>query len=548
MFNNIKTISYVSGTTKTNTFFYFLKKLPIFKKLVSDEIYSFLDIKAFVSIVMVVCSTLFNIFIKFAYVFIFGIGIALTAKNYKSIDSTLFIFSLTVFSILGGLLKGSAICDPSDEKYTCIKLLKMPAKDYCISKFILSLFNNTISFIPAVIVLGLIVKLSILQSLLLSVNIVCAHVISEVIHMYLNRKFNTILGSNVPYSFFYIIFIPAVFLSILLLDKFNGNLNIIPTISDISTSIPFTLIMICLSDLCFIYIKKYNNYYDLIKKSLQQDEIKKVSIRQNMQGSNNTFKDVKLKDDKDLVIKGKNFDKYTGYQYLNEIFFARHKRLLIKPVYNAIGVIFGVTLVTLISYFLVPTTTPYIHDIMAEFLNLFSLFPFLIYFVTLFSSERACRAMFFNCDISLLSYSYYRKPKVVLETFKIRLIKIFKTNLLLCLSICLCYLILMIATKNVINIYDTGLFFISIISLGAFFSIYHLFAYYIFQPFSTELNVKNPFYSILNVVIYLICYVSMQLRLPLLGFAIAVISISIIFCIVALILVYKLAPKTFRIK
>lgn len=547
MINNIKTISYVSGTVKTNTFFYFLKKLPIFKKLISDEIYGFLDIKTFVSIVMVICSALFNIFIKFIYVFIFGIGIPLMFSSFENITSFSFIFSLTIFSILGGLLKGSAICDPSDEKYTCIKLLRMSAKDYCISKFIISLFNNIISFIPAILVLGLIPKLSILQSLFLSVNIICAHIISEVIHMYLNKKFNTILGSSIPYSFFYVIFIALVFFSTVILDKYYINLNIIRTISNVSTSIPFTLIMICLSDLCFIYIKKYNNYYDLIKKSLQQDEIKKVSIKHSMQG-NNAFKDVKLKDDKDLNVNSKDLSKYTGYKYLNELFFARHRRMLIKPIIKIIGIIYGITLLLLISYFFIPTISEGIQKFMKNFLYLFSLFPFLIYFVTLFSSERACRAMFFNCDISLLNYQYYRKPKVVLENFKIRLLKILKINLSLCASICLCYLILMLATSNQINIYDTMLFFASILSLGSFFSIYHLFAYYIFQPFSTELNVKNPFYSILNVVIYLICYLSMQLRLPLLGFAIAVISISIIFCIVALILVYKLAPKTFRIK
>ena len=33
----------------------------------------------------------------------------------------------------------------------------------------------------------------------------------------------------------------------------------------------------------------------------------------------------------------------------------------------------------------------------------------------------ACRAMFYNCDKDLLRYAWYRKPKVILRSFGIRL-------------------------------------------------------------------------------------------------------------------------------
>lgn len=548
MFNNIKTILLYSGTTKTNTFFYFLKNLPIFKHIVSNEIYSFLDIKKFISVIMFIGTTLFNILLKFLYVLIISFGVNnLFADIFIGDNISLFLFALSLLSIFGGIFRSSTICDPDSEKYNCIKLLRMPAKDYCVSNFIINCFYNVISFTPAILILGAIIKVPFIQSLFLTINIICAHIIAEIVHMTLNKKFNTVLGSNIPYSFGYIIFFPALYCCFIFLDIKNNSSSLITTFGNIMTSLPVTILLIAISIFTIYYILKYDDYNNLISKSLTDDELEKVSIKKNMSGEK-TFKDVKLKDNKDLVIHNKKIDNYTGYKYLNELFFERHKRMLIKPVYKAIGVILGLAFITLISYFVIPSTTLLIKQSLNSFSQFLPIFPFMIYFLTLFSSERACRAMFFNCDISLLHYPYYRKPKVVLETFRIRLKKILKINLLLCGSICLSYIILIIATNANINVYDTVLIFISIISIGAFFSIYHLFAYYIFQPFSTDLKVKNPFYNILNVIVYLVCFYSMKLNVAIISFAICVTLISIIFCIIALILVYKLAPKTFKIK
>ena len=36
-------------------------------------------------------------------------------------------------------------------------------------------------------------------------------------------------------------------------------------------------------------------------------------------------------------------------------------------------------------------------------------------------ADKSCRAMFYNCDKDLLRYAWYRKPKVILRSFGIRL-------------------------------------------------------------------------------------------------------------------------------
>ena len=51
--------------------------------------------------------------------------------------------------------------------------------------------------------------------------------------------------------------------------------------------------------------------------------------------------------------------------------------------------------------------------------------PLMVFVMYLESTgARICKAMFFNCDISLLKYGYYREADVILKNFKIRLKKL----------------------------------------------------------------------------------------------------------------------------
>ena len=56
-------------------------------------------------------------------------------------------------------------------------------------------------------------------------------------------------------------------------------------------------------------------------------------------------------------------------------------------------------------------------------------------------------------------------------------------------------------------------------ALAMFFSVHYIFMYYIFQPFTSSLEVKSPFYSFINFLVYFISYMLIQVPAP-----------SIVFC------------------
>ncbi|MBS6194286.1 MAG: hypothetical protein KH828_01715 [Clostridiales bacterium] len=89
---------------------------------------------------------------------------------------------------------------------------------------------------------------------------------------------------------------------------------------------------------------------------------------------------------------------------------------------------------------------------------------------------------------------------------------------------------------------------ISILCMSLFFSVHYLTIYYLLQPYNAGTEMKSGTYRIVLSATYLICFFMMQQRMPILIFGIMTIVFCVVYCIVASVLVYRLAPKTFKIR
>lgn len=174
------------------------------------------------------------------------------------------------------------------------------------------------------------------------------------------------------------------------------------------------------------------------------------------------------------------------------------------------------------------------------------LFVFIMYFLSV--AEKACRAMFYNCDISLLRYGFYRNPKVILHNFRIRLLRIMGYNLLIGFALSSAVLGFMAACGLPWLTLEMLSFAGAVLLLSVFFTVHHLFLYYVLQPYTTELNVKNPLFNIINSVVYFFCFFCMRVKTASSTFTMGILLLTGLYIAVALTLVYKYAPKTFRVK
>ena len=158
------------------------------------------------------------------------------------------------------------------------------------------------------------------------------------------------------------------------------------------------------------------------------------------------------------------------------------------------------------------------------------------------------QAMFMNCDHSMLTYRFYKTPKVILALFKERLKTLIKINLLPAIVISVGLPILLYLTGGTDNYLNYIVLFTSIIAMSIFFSIHYLVMYYLLQPYNVNIEMKSSTYSVIQWITYIVCYMFLQIKLPTLYFGISTVVFCILYSIIALVLIYKYAPKTFKLR
>ena len=158
------------------------------------------------------------------------------------------------------------------------------------------------------------------------------------------------------------------------------------------------------------------------------------------------------------------------------------------------------------------------------------------------------QALFVNCDHCLLTYSFYKKPGSILKLFQIRLREIIKINLMPAAVIGAGLVFLLYVSGGTDNLLNYVVLFVSVICMSVFFSVHYLTLYYLLQPYNAGTEIKSGMYKIITWATYFVCYMMINVKMSTLVFGVMTIVFCVVYCIVANILVYLFAPKTFRIR
>src|SRR5699024_4830922 len=114
-----------------------------------------------------------------------------------------------------------------------------------------------------------------------------------------------------------------------------------------------------------------------------------------------------------------------GFEYLNELFVKRHRKILWKSSRRLAVIALIMFAGMLLACGVSPAFRTRTNEILMVFLPYF---VFIMYAIN--RGNDFTRALFMNCDHSLLTYSFYKHPGMVLQLFRIRLREIIKVNLL----------------------------------------------------------------------------------------------------------------------
>ena len=171
----------------------------------------------------------------------------------------------------------------------------------------------------------------------------------------------------------------------------------------------------------------------------------------------------------------------------------------------------------------------------------------LMYFIN--RGNTVTQILFFNCDSSMLSYRFYRQPRVILGIFTARLKSLTAINLLPTAVIALGLPLLLLCSGGTDTPTDYLVLPLAILAMSVFFSVHYLVLYYLLQPYTAGLENTSFGYRLITGLTYFVCYmIYANIHGATMAFGIGMIVFAAVYVAAALLLAHRLAPRTFKLR
>ncbi len=524
MINTFITSFKLKNTYKVNGIIYSLKQLPIIKKLLPSSLYGSRGLKTFANI-MSGFMELGGIFLGKALYLLVCVFLPLGLLKADKGES--FVHLCIFLSLAGGLLN-TQLFNPTKDKYYAIVLMRMDAKKYTLANYYYFLLKIVIGFLPFSLIFGALSGVSLAICFMIPVFVAEVKVIFAALTLKKYTKTQKIKNENLPGPILWTL--TALLLIAAYLPPYLG--------AALGEGVLVALLILGLiaSIISLKYIRGFKDYKRIYKELLTENNL----IFNSKSKVQEITKDTYLKK---IDIDPIETSSKRGYKYFNELFVKRHRKILTKSAKRTAVIITVIIIITATLCIFNEDIREAVNGLMLTFLPYFL---FLMYMIN--PGKNVTQAMFINCDSSMLSYRFYRQPKIILLLFTERLKSLILINMIPASVIALGLPILLYITGGTDNFLNYILLFTSIIAMSVFFSVHNLVMYYLLQPYNINIEVKSAAYSIISSVTYFICYFAIGKNIPTLTFGSLIIAFSVIYVAVALVLVYKFAPKTFKIR
>ena len=522
MFKTWKIAYSLKNTYRVNSILYALKQIPLLGRLLPEGLYRVRGFKILANILSGLWElvTVFGGKILYFLTLVCGFGILYE----KVLPQEAFLHIFLFLTLIGGYIK-TGMFDPTRDKYYAMMLLGMDARCYTLSDYAYTLGKTVVGFLPFTVIFGLARQVPLWVCLVLPFSVAGVKLTVAAYTLRDYEKRGKAFNENKLEKHQWI-------LTLVLLALAYG-------LPAVGIALPFWVslavlgIFLPLGLLGIRKVRSFDRYREVNQQLLfqmlhQMDEAKTAP---QMVSRKAISADTAVTSHK------------KGMGYLNELFIKRHQKILWRASVKIAAVCGILSCGAVAALLLFPQLRGEVNALVLTFLPYFTFIMYALNRGTGFT-----QALFVNCDHSLLTYSFYKQPKFVLKLFRIRLWEIMKINALPAAVIGLGLCGILWASGGTENPLDYGVLVVSILAMSLFFSIHYLTLYYLLQPYNAGTEVKSATYQIAMFATYLVCYSMMQVRLPILVFGLACIAFCIVYSVVASILVYRLAPKTFRIR
>lgn len=513
------------NTYFVNAFIYSFQQIPLLGRLIPETIYAVDGLKVLANIIVAgkeIVTTFIN---KFLYIALF-IFLPLAALDGNAHgDQFVHIF---FFLTLAGAIANTGVFNPTKDKYYAVILMRMNAKKYAIADYLYRTIKNAIGMMIFTIIFGLLAKASIWNCILITFFIPAAK--SVYISYALNRykKSEECVNENhmSVVGWIIIILLTAVAYEPLFLRL---------TLPSVCTGL-FMIVVIVGSIPCMKNILTFSMYREMYQQLLQE---RRAGIDAKVTSKNIQRVNSRNKISTDISI----ISNRHGFEYFNELFMKRHKKVLWRPVLVVTVISVIVWVAAMIAIYVVPGMKDKLNHLI---LTMLPYTVFVMYMINRGTSFTT--VLFMNCDHCMLTYNFYKSPQFILRLFTIRLRGIVKVNLLPAAFIAAGLTVLLYVSGGTTQLLNYVIVPVSILAWSIFFSVHYLVLYYLLQPYNIETDLKSKTYQIIVSLTYFITFSIMKMEMDTYIFGICAILFCIAYCFIACILVYRFADKTFRLR
>ncbi len=507
---------------RVNSILYSLKQIPFLGRLFPDVLYQVRGLKIFANVLSVIWEIVSIFLGKLLY---FLIMIAGAAALYERADQeAVFLHILFLLTMVGAFMN-TYIFNPTRDKYYAMFLMRMNAREYTLIHYAYAILRVLIGFAVCAAVFGRMSGLAIWQCLLIPFFTVGMKLTAAAWYLYRYEKYEELPNENDMNRLSWILlglFLAAAYglpaMGIVLPEPVSTALMVLPILSG------------ALSVKRILGFAYYREVYQLVlaQSAVQMDQAKKAAKTQA-----NRY----IAADTGITSSRK------GYEYLNELFIKRHRKILWKSSLRIAAVCLVLTVAAVFGVCLSPEIRETANRMILTWLPYF---VFILYSIN--RGTGFTTALFINCDHSLLTYSFYKQPAHILRLFRIRLREIVKINLLPAAILGAGLALLLYLSGGTQDVLNYVVLVISLPCMSIFFSVHYLTIYYLLQPYNAGTEIKSATYRLILMATYLVCFYLMRVQMSTLLFGVMTIAFSLLYSVIACVLVYRYAPKTFRLR
>lgn len=504
---------------------YYLRKIPLLKRLVPGNLYGSEAINAVLLVFNYILKVMSALFVQLLFLLVFFVVPGMNRDLTGAPNIMLLFFWVTLFSAFFN----NPLFSVSEETYYAVVLMKVDPNKYAIMMFTKMCIQKSILSIVILLLCSFLWGFSWYYCFIYPLFYVSFKTIFAYLLVQLFEKQGVLYSDKMFWGVLSVILMLLIIGGSIFIKRTTGFA--IPDVYFLGAGFVFVPV----AYICYRQLIQTRAFKRMYKAKLVWEKL--------VLKADDDTKALQKSVEKSLSITTPTDSTKSGFAYFNSIFFNRHRKILFTSAIRVSMMFIVIFLILICGLWLMPEYRSFVYQNLQ--LRMTGIFV-VMYYIN--RGNKVVQAMFVNCDRSMLNYRFYRHPSTLISLFVQRLKTLTYVNLVPSVVISLGICLLLAVSSQKLEWQYFILIFAAINSISIFFSAHYLVLYYLLQPYDETLQTKGYLYNFITVGTYLVCYQAFRIEVDLVLFTIVTILFCVGYVVIALIAVFRFAPKTFKIR